>query len=290
MRTISFINQKGGVGKSSCVMHLAGILASRGYNTLLVDGDQQASITQGFLTSSVGLGLDPRRTIAGLYEQDCASSLRDMILDIGRPRLALVPGSYRLQNFNVPNPWNTGPDQFILRDSLAEVNDEFDLCLIDCPPHVQLSGWSALVAADGAVVPAQLEDFGIQGVSAILDWIDQARMSATPGLKLLGLLATMFDPKGVKVHRDYEQDLRAAYGDDVFQNFIPYSNDYKTAVTKRETIIEYRPKSKASKAAEAVADELIARLDARCPLVVSETPVVELSIPGEPERLERIGA
>src|SRR4051812_1770132 len=124
MRTISFINQKGGVGKSSSVMHLAGFFSTRGYRTLIVDGDQQFSITQGFLTSEAARALDPRMTIAGLYEEDAPTPARDMILDVGRPGLALLPGSYRLQNFNVPNPWLTGADQFILRDALSTVSDD----------------------------------------------------------------------------------------------------------------------------------------------------------------------
>jgi chromosome partitioning protein len=266
MKTVAFINQKGGVGKSSCVMHLAGSLAKKNYSILVVDADPQSSLSQGLLRSEDALSMDPRQTIAALYEPDGATRMRDIIKDVGRARLALVPGHIRLSNWNVPNPWTTGPDQFILRDALAEVADEFDYCLLDCPPHIQMCAWSALVAADGAVVPAQMEDFGIQGVAAILDWIDQARASANPRLELLGLLPTMFKPR-FKIHAQYVADLREAYGSDVFEATVPSLTDYAVAVTWRKTITEYKPKSAAAKAIDTLADELLARVDHRCGLV-----------------------
>lgn len=262
MQTIAFINQKGGVGKSSCVMHLGGSLAKKGYSTLVVDADPQSSLSQGLLRSEDALSLDPRRTIAALYELDGAASMESLILDVGRVNLSLVPGHIRLSNFNIPNPWNSGPDQFILRDALAEVAGRFDYCLLDCPPHIQMCAWSALVAADGAIVPAQMEDFGIQGVAAILDWIDQARATANPRLELLGLLPTMFKPR-FKIHAQYVGDLRAAYGADVFEATVPSLTDFAVAVTWRKTIAEYKPKSAAAKSIDTLADEMIARMDAR---------------------------
>ena len=132
--------------------------------------------------------------------------------------------------FNVPNPWETGDDQFILRDALAEVGSDFDLCLMDNPPHVQFCGWSSLVAADGVVVPAQLEDFGIQGVAAILDMIDQCHELANPRLRLLGILPTMVDRR-LAIHAGYRVDANEAFGDDLFREVIPASTDFKTAVT-----------------------------------------------------------
>lgn len=270
MRSVAFVNKKGGVGKSSCVMHLGGVLARMGLRTLLVDVDQQASLSQGLLGPRTALELPAASTIAGLYEESVGASMLDLVLDVGRPNLALVAGHDRMTTFNVPSPWTTGDDQFILREGLAEVAGDFDICLLDCPPHIQACAWSAMLAADAVVIPAQLEDYGIQGVSMILDSIEQVRAGANPRLTLLGFLPTMVSK--LAVHATYDADLRAAYGDDVFENVVPMAKDFKEALTLRKSIIEYKPKSAAAKSIQAVAKEMLERLEARCGGLVSGAP------------------
>lgn len=269
MKTIAFVNKKGGVGKSSCVMHLGGTLARRGFRTLLVDVDSQASLSQGLLGREA-LEMHPSGTLAGLYD-GAGTSMASLVQELGRPRLALVAGHDRMTHFNVPDPWTTGEDQYVLRDGLAEVAGDFDICLLDCPPHVQFCAWSALVAADGVVIPAQLEDYGIQGIAAILDSIDHARAVANPRLTLLGFLPTMVN-RSFSIHASYAANLRAAYGDDVFEAMVPASTDFKVAVTLRKSIAEHKPRGAAAKAMEAVADELLARLAARSNGSVSGAP------------------
>jgi chromosome partitioning protein len=263
MKTVAFVNKKGGVGKSSCVMHLGGILASRGVRTLLVDADPQASLSQGLLGPRETLEMDPMSTLAALYEPGSPLTIRDIIQEVGRPNLGLVVGHDRMTDVNHPKPWERGLEQFILRDALATVADDWDVCLIDCPPHIQACAWAGLVAADGVVIPAQLEDYGVQGITMIQDSIDRARSLANPGLTLLGFLPSMVQ-KTLTIHTNYDADLRAAYGDDVFTAVVPAAKDFKEAVTLRRSVIEYKPKSAASKAAEAVADEMMARLADRC--------------------------
>jgi chromosome partitioning protein len=268
VKTVAFVNRKGGVGKSSCVMHLGGALSRRGIRTLLVDVDPQASLSQGLIGPKGALELHPTRTLAGLYEEGAGIAMPELVLEIGRPNLALVAGHDRMTHFNVPDPWTTGEDQYILRDGIAELGDAFDLALLDCPPHIQMCAWSALVAADGVVIPAQLEDYGVQGIAAIQDSLDHARAVANPRLALLGFLPTMVQ-KALSIHTTYDADLRAAYGDDVFAATVPAAKDYKEAVTLRKSVGEYKPRSAASRAIEAVADELLARLDARCGAMIA---------------------
>lgn len=275
MKTIAFVNKKGGVGKSSCVMHLGAELARRGLRTVLADVDSQASLSQGLLGREA-LELHPSRTLAGLYDGG-GVAMADLLLDVGRPNLVLIPGHDRMTHYNVPDPWTTGEDQFILRDGLAEIADDFDICLLDCPPHVQFCAWSALLAADSVVLPAQLEDFGIQGVAAILDSIDHARSAGNPRLRLLGILPTMV-VKSLSIHATYGADARAAFGDDVFEAVVPASTDFKVAVTMRKGVCEYKPRSLASRAIVAVADELLARYDARCGVLVSGAPSRERGV------------
>ena len=106
--------------------------------------------------------------------------------------------------------------QFALRDALAEASARGSTsCLIDCPPHIQMWAWSALVAADGVVVPVQPEDYGAQGLKAIRRTIARVRSEANAGLALVGYLVSMFN-KALSVHVTYEGYLRELHGPDVF--------------------------------------------------------------------------
>jgi chromosome partitioning protein len=217
---IAFVNRKGGVGKSSCCHHLGGAFARRGLRTLLVDVDPQASLTQGLLGPEAARALQPLDTLAALFGDSGIDPAR-LVRPLGFENLSLLPGSSALDKYNTPEPWATGPDQFFLRDALAELRPDFDLVLLDCPPQVYLSAWSALVAADGVVVPLQAEDYGSQGIPAILESIEHVQRAANPRLRLLGYLVSMFN-KSLGVHLRYDRDLREFYGLDVFNVTIPW--------------------------------------------------------------------
>jgi chromosome partitioning protein len=262
VRTIAFLNKKGGVGKTSTCHHLAGTLGRRGLRILLVDADPQASLTQGLLGPEAARQLKPRETIAGLFDDACDAEMPGLVRPVNVPGVALVAGSGRMDRFNALEPWTTGDAQYILRDALREVAGDFDLALIDCPPHIYLCAWSAMVAAQGIVVPLQAEDYGAQGVAAIQGSIDHVRAGANPRLAVLGFLLTMFN-KSLAVHAGYAADLRAIYGDTVFDTVVPHAKDFKEAVMLRKPVVGYKPRSAAAKAIEALADELLARLDAR---------------------------
>ena len=263
-RTVAFLNKKGGVGKTSTVHHLGGTLARRGLRVLVVDADPQASLTQGLLGPEQAEALDPRETIAAVLDDDSPTAPRDLVRPTPFPGLFLLAGSEGAERFNEPEPWKAGDRQFILRDALEDAGQGFDLVLIDCPPHISLWAWSALVAAQGVVVPLQAEDYGAQGLKAIRRVIARARTEANPSLTLIGYLVTMFH-KTLAVHVTYESYLRELHGADVFGVTIPHSTDFKVAVTVRKPIIEHKPRSIAAKSVAALADEFLERLDARVP-------------------------
>jgi chromosome partitioning protein len=219
-------------------------------------------LTQGLLGPEVARQLKPRETIAGLFDDACDVEMASLVRPAGVPGVSLVAGSGRMDKFNALEPWTTGDSQYILRDALREVADEFDLTLIDCPPHIYLCAWSAMVAAHGIVVPLQAEDYGAQGVAAIQGSIDHVRAGANPRLAVLGFLLTMYH-KALAVHAGYAADLRAIYGDTVFDTVVPHAKDFKESVMLRKPVVAYKPRSAAAKAIEALADELLARLDAR---------------------------
>jgi chromosome partitioning protein len=263
-RTVAFLNRKGGVGKTSTVHHLAGTLARRGLRVLVVDADPQASLTQGLLGPDAAEDLYPAETIAGLFDETGLVAPRDLVRPTPFAGLFLLPGSEAAEQFNDPNPWESGMRQFVLRDALAEAGDGFDLVLIDCPPHIQLWAWSALVASQGVVVPLQAEDYGAQGLKSIRRTIAHVQTEVNPGLALIGYLVTMFN-KSLSVHVTYEAYLRELHGDDAFRATVPLAKDFKEAVTLRKPVVEYKPRSAAAKAVAALADEFLARLEDRVP-------------------------
>jgi chromosome partitioning protein len=261
-RTVAFLNRKGGVGKTSTVHHLGGTLAKRGLRVLLVDADPQSSLTQGLLGPDAAGALDPRETIASILSEDGGLPPRELVRETPFANLFILPGSESAERFNLPEPWECGAHQFALREAIEEAGEGFDLVLIDCPPHAQLWAWSALVAADGVVVPVQPEDYGAQGLKSIRQTIAHAAAAANPRLVVVGYLVSMFQ-KALTVHVTYEGHLRQLHRDDVFTAVVPLAKDYKEAVTYRKPICEYKPKSAAAKATAALADEFLARLEER---------------------------
>mgnify|MGYP002388065298 CR=1 FL=1 len=261
MKTVTFLNQKGGVGKTSCTLHVGAALALAGRRVLLIDADPQGSLTQGFLGSRAFDDLDPAGTIAAvLLGHDPYPD------DVVRPTgavagLDLMPGSPAVLPVNVPEPWTLDQDaQRRLAALLGELAPRYDLCLIDCQPNFHGCSWVALVASDALVVPLQPEDFGAQGIAAVRSYADGVRATVNPGLRLAGYLLTMFRARAA-VHKVYSETLRGLYGADVFEAVFPDSLDYKEAIARHQPISLYKPKGASAKAIKAIADELLVRLD-----------------------------
>jgi len=262
MHTVAFLNKKGGVGKTSACHHLSGALGQKGLRVLLVDADPQASLTQGLLGPETARAIPPRETIAALFDDTGGPRVAELVRPTAVAGVSLLAGSEAMEDLNVTRPAETGPLQFALRDALGEVAAGFDLTLIDCPPNVQLCSWAALVAADGAVVPLQAEDYGAQGLVAIRRSLARVTAEANPELRLIGYLITMFN-KSLGVHVSYEADLRQIYGEDVFTTVIPLAKDFKEAVILRQPVGTYKSRSAAAKVIAVLADELLARIEVR---------------------------
>lgn len=271
-RTVAFLNKKGGVGKTSCCHHLAGTLARRGLRVLLVDVDAQASLTQGLMGPEEAESLHPGESISAVLDEAAVATPAELVRPTPFAGISLIPGHEDVARHDEPNPWDCGMRQYALRDALAEAGRDFDLILIDCPPHIGLWSWSALVAADGVVVPVQPEDYGAQGLKAIRRTIARVRSEANGKLALVGYVATMVN-KALSVHVTYESYLRELHGADVFAAVVPLAKDFKEAVTLRKPVVEYKPRSAAAKATAALADEFLARLEERIPLADEERRV-----------------
>jgi chromosome partitioning protein len=259
-RTICFLNQKGGVGKTSTCYHVAGTLARSGRRILLIDNDPQASLTQGFIGPEATHAMPAAVSVAAAYNPDAEPIISTLIQTTGFPGISIIPGSSALTAYNMMPVDRWGRSQEGLRTILADVADNYDLVLIDCPPNLHLCSAAALVASDAIVIPLQAEDFGAQGLSPVRAAVSAVQADANPGLRLAGYLITMYD-KRLGIHLAYEAMLREMFEADVFTTQFPLAKDFKEAVASRQPVSYYKPRSAAAKAMQLVSDELLSRLD-----------------------------
>ena len=259
--TICMINQKGGCGKSSTCFHLAGAFAELGQNVLLVDADPQGSLSQGFFGSADIESLSAEETLAVAFDDQAPLFDPKMLIrETPFERISVVPANQHLADYNVPRPETFGMRQFVLRELLDEVSS-FDITLIDCPPNLYFCSWGAMIAADYAIIPVPPEDFGTQGLRAVHQAIDNARV-LNPTLRRLGHLVTRHDSRLV-VHRSYEARLRVLYSQMVFDTVVPEASAFKVALACRKPVGLYSSRSKAARSMVYLAREILDKVAVR---------------------------
>jgi chromosome partitioning protein len=258
---LSLINLKGGVGKTSVTLHLAGALAQMGRRILAVDNDPQSSLTTGFLGPEPARRLDPAGTVAAIYVGD--DPFPEAVI---RPTpfagIDLLPGSRFAVRYNIPEPHLASyEDQTRLRDFLAPLVSGYDFVLIDCPPNLHMCSWAAMSAATHLLVPVMPEDFGAQGTRDVIESAAMVRAVINPALSDASFIVSMFNPRR-SVHKAYVQLLREQHGPAVFDAAVPEAVDYIEAVTALKPVAFYKPRGAAAKAVRVLAEELERRLAA----------------------------
>lgn len=255
--TISFINQKGGCGKSSTCFHLSGVFAQAGFRVLLVDADPQGSLSQGFFGSAAIENLPSHHSLASVFDDEHFQPTNALYVPTALPDISVIRANHTLAPHNVPAPEHSGLKQFALRSLLSETSG-FDLVLIDCPPNLYQCSWNALLASDFVVIPVPPEDFATQGLRTIHQAIANASV-LRPQLRLLGHLITRADRR-LLVHQAYEQKLRDLYGNAVLETVIPEASAFKVALSCRQPVGHYGPSTKAAMIMESLVSEITRRL------------------------------
>ncbi|MBA2370221.1 MAG: ParA family protein [Candidatus Limnocylindria bacterium] len=250
-KVIALANQKGGVGKTTCAINLAGALVELGKRVLCIDLDPQANL-------SVGLGIDLNTVQRSMADVLINGEVPlDAIIRPSRTEgLEIAPTTIELSAAEV-ELFSAIGREMTLRDKLTpETLDRYDHVLIDCPPTLGLLTVNALVAADGVIIPVQTQYYALKGVAALIRIIKTVQTRLNPSLKILGLLPTFYDGRTI-LGRDMLQSLKEIGDHQVFNTVIRQSVKVGEAPTAGVPITVYEPRSDAAKAFRELAREVL---------------------------------
>ena len=246
-KIIAVVNQKGGVGKTTSAVNLTAALHDLGLKVLLCDFDPQANATSG-------LGIEKRQIKRSIY---------DVILNGVPVRDAIVhtnfgdvlPSSSDLAGAAVEL---IGADrrEYVLKDALAEIKDEYDAIFIDCPPSLEMLTLNGLCAAEAIVVPVQCEYFALEGISKLLNTIKIVKQKLNPALEIEGFLLTMYDSRLRLANQIYDE-VKRHFQDLVFKTIIPRNVKLSEAPSHGLPAILYDADSIGAKAHLALAKEVV---------------------------------
>ncbi len=250
-KTITIANQKGGVGKTTTTVNLAAALAATKRRVLLIDMDPQGNATMGSSVDKNSLDVTMCDVLLGDVE------IADAIIKVPAVGYDVLPANSDLTAAEVQLMNKIGREKQ-LDLSLDKIRENYDYILIDCPPSLNMLTVNSLVAASGVVIPMQCEYYALEGLSSLLETIEQIRVNVNPKIRIEGLLRTMYDPRN-NLSNDVSAELVEHFGDQVYRTVIPRNVALAEAPSFGQPILQYNKESRGSMAYLALAGEVLRR-------------------------------
>lgn len=249
-KKIIFINQKGGVGKTTSCVNLGSALAKEGFKVLLLDLD-----AQGNLTSAVSADVGKPGVYQLFADEDDGNLVQTTPVD----NLFCVSGGINLAGLAVELVDEIGRE-FFLKNALEKYEDEYDYILCDCPPALDLVSINALAFAEYVIIPMQCEYFAMEGLNQLLKTINSVKKKINPELKILGIVFTMYN-KRAKLNNEVVDDVTNYFKKEVFSTKIPRNIRLSEAPSHGLPINAYDASSSGAKAYNDLAKEVMKRVN-----------------------------
>lgn len=249
-QVITIINQKGGVGKTTTALNLAAYLSKNGKSVLVIDADPQGNATSG-------LGIEKRVVENTTYDILLhGTSVDKAVIETGRHNVMLVPANSQLASAEVELVSVMNRESQLKK---ALTNLTYDYVLIDCPPSLGLLTINALTAAKWVLIPVQAEYYALEGLSQLLEVMQQVRKSINPDIELLGVVATMHDSRTTLSDNVFDE-LKKHFDDKLMTTVIPRNVRLAEAPSYGKTVLEHDKWSKGARAYKQLAKEIDNRI------------------------------
>lgn len=248
-KTISIVNQKGGVGKTTSAVNLVAALGAKGKRVLLVDIDPQGNSTSG-------LGIDKRSLETSVYDVIINSSpIKEAIVKTEFKGVDVLPANMDLAGAELELVDKKNRENR-LKAGLAPVYEEYDFIFLDCPPSLGLITLNALNASDTFLVPIQCEYYALEGLSQLLTTARQVKRLYNPYLELEGVILTMYDGR-LNLTQQVVEEVKKFFPQKVFATVIPRNVRLSEAPSFGQPVLYYDKASKGASAYDALANEFL---------------------------------
>lgn len=252
-RVIAIANQKGGVGKSTTAINLSSCLGETGKKVLVIDMDPQGNTTSG-------LGVEKEILDSTVYELllgEC--DLSDCLIELEYEGVALIPSNVNLAGAEI-ELIGIENKEFVLRDQIAQVKEQYDFIIIDCPPSLNMLTINAMTTADTVLVPIQCEYYALEGLSQLMHTIELVQERLNPDLEMEGVVFTMYDAR-TNLSLQVVENVKSNLNQTIYKTIIPRNVRLAEAPSHGMPINYYDGKSSGAESYRLLAEEVIHRGD-----------------------------